>query len=596
MNDHRKRLAALRAGLRTAGLDGFVVPLADEHLSEYVGLYARRLEWLTGFSGSAGTAIVLANEAAIFVDGRYTIQVRREVDPDLYAYVAVTDQTPLKWLEQHLAPDMRIGHDPWLCSIAFAEAADAALRRAGAQWVPVQANPIDAIWTDRPAPSAAPACIHPLEYAGRSSADKRADIAQQIRALGADHLVLGALDEVAWLFNIRGSDVPRTPVVRAFGLLAAEGRAVLCIDAAKIDDSVRAQIGADVALHPYDAFAELLGALPDQARVLVDPQTAACAIAAALQGRDLVRAPSPIILAKAVKNEIELAGARRAHRRDGAAMARFLQWLDAAVPSGTVDELSAQERLEAFRRDGGELVDLSFDTISGYGANGAVVHYRAAPATNQKLAGDGLYLVDSGGQYRDGTTDITRTIAVGQPTATMRDRFTRVLKGHIALATARFPRGTKGSQLDVLARLQLWAEGLDYAHGTGHGVGSFLSVHEGPQRISAAGGDQPLLPGMIISNEPGYYEADHFGIRIENLVAVREDPRPGDTRPMLAFDTLTLAPIDRRLIDPALLSPAEIAWVDAYHARVRDELSPLLDASAQAALDRQTRPLAAPAG
>ncbi|WP_448586439.1 aminopeptidase P family protein [Thermaurantiacus sp.] len=591
-----ERLAAFRAHLSRLGLDGFIVPLTDAHMSEYVGADARRLEWLTGFRGSAGTAVVLAHRAAIFTDGRYTLQVREEVDGALFEFVSLPAVEPAQWLHAAAAPGAVIGYDPWLHTRAFLEGA----RRAAPALAfrPVSENPVDAVWADRPAPSLAPIEVHPLEFAGEDHATKRRRYAEALSRLGADVGVVAALDSVAWLLNIRGADVPRTPVVRAFALVAADASAKLFVDPAKLAPAARAHLGDAVTIHPYAGFAAALGALTG-ARVLVDPGTCVAAIADRLEaaGATLVAGRDPVIAMKAAKNATEVAGARAAHRRDGLALSRFLAWLDREAPSGGLDELAAEAKLEAFRRESNLLRDLAFDTISAAGPNGAFPHYRATPRTNRPLLPGTLYLVDSGGQYPDGTTDVTRTVAIGPPSPDMRDRFTRVLKGHIALAVARFPRGTRGGQLDVLARQHLWAAGLDYAHGTGHGVGSYLSVHEGPQRIAAARGapgiDEPLVPGMILSNEPGCYRPGHYGIRIENLVLVVEDPRPDDEEPMLALETLTLAPIDLRLVEPSLLTPAEIAWLDSYHARVRAAHAPHLEGPERAWLEAATRPLAA---
>ncbi len=588
------RLGALRAQLAAHGLDGFLVPLTDEHLSEYVGTYARRLEWLTGFAGSAGTAIVLAGRAALFTDGRYTLQVRQQAPADLYDFIEAPPARVEDWLAEHVPPGAAIGYDPWVHTRDFVRLLAARLAPHGARLVPTSANPVDAIWADRPQPSAACAMVHDLAHAGRSLADKRADIAAALEAAGADAAFLSALDSVAWAFNIRGRDVPRTPVVRAFALVPARGPATLFTDPAKITPEVARHLGDSVRVAPYEAVGAALQAF--EGRLLVDPARTVAAVldhlargpATLVEGRD------PVVGLKAVKNPVEMEGIRAAHARDGLAVTRFLHSLEAEPPA---DELEAEARLETLRRQSPLLFDLSFDTISGFGPNGAIVHYRATPATCRRFEGDSLYLVDSGGQYPDGTTDITRTVAWGTPVAAMRTAFTLVLKGHIALATARFPAGTRGGQLDVLARRHLWAAGLDYAHGTGHGVGHFLAVHEGPQRIAAsaaaAGIDEPLKAGMLLSNEPGCYREGQWGIRIENLVLVINDPRPGDELPMLAFETVTLAPIDLRLVDPALLTPAEIAWLDAYHARVRDTHAPHLEGAGHAWLVHATRPLGA---
>lgn len=593
---HGERLAALRAELAAQGLDGVLVPLTDPHLSEYVEPAERRLEWLTGFTGSAGTAVVLGTQAAVFLDGRYTEQGRLELAPELFEQVAVPQDLPGRWLARTAPAGARIAIDPWLIS---RRGLNSLTREApDVCFVPVHPHPVDRIWTDRPAFATAPAVPHPVAFAGEPHEAKLGRIAAELSQAGADAVVLSLLNSVAWAFNIRGADVPHTPVVRAFALVFADGTAHLFLDPAKASDALRRHLGPAVQLSAYTDFAEALGALGGR-RVWVDPAHSVVAVAQALEraGAQVLARRDPVILMKACKNATEIAGMRAAHRRDGAALTRFLAWLAAEGPRATQDELSAAARLEAFRREAPEFRDLSFDTISAMGPNGALPHYRATAASNRPIAPPGLYLVNSGAQYPDGTTDVTRTVAIGAPTPAMRAQFTRVLKGHIALATARFPRGTRGGQLDALARQHLWAAGLDYAHGTGHGVGCFLSVHEGPQRIaahpSAPGVDEPLLPGMVVSNEPGLYLPGEYGIRIENLVLVVEDPRPHDVEPMLAFETLTLAPIDLALVEPELMTEAERAWLDAYHARVRDELSPLVDPPTRAWLEAATRPLAA---
>jgi Xaa-Pro aminopeptidase len=592
MSIHDTRLAALRAQLKSQRLDGFIIPLTDEHMSEYVGTYARRLEWVTGFTGSAGSAVVLETRAALFIDGRYTLQAAQQVPETLFQHVGVPAQSVVGWLEAHAPAGARIGYDPWLATRSFAQQAAAALGRRGAELVPVTANPVDAIWEGQPAPSAAPAEVLGDEFTGESSADKRARIAGVLKQAGANAVAIAALDSIAWLFNIRGKDVPRTPVVRAFALVRDDGSATLYTAPAKIPAEVAAHLGADVRVEPYDGFGPALEAL--DGAVMLDPAWSVAALFQAI-GRGkarIIEARDPCIAPKAAKNAVELSGMRAAHVRDGLAVAKFLHSLEVDRPA---DELAAEARLEGFRRESNLLKDLSFDSISAFGPNAASPHYRSTPESNLKLAGNSLYLIDSGGQYSDGTTDITRTVAVGTPTAEMCDRFTRVLKGHIALAQARFPRGTRGGQLDILARQFLWAAGLDYAHGTGHGVGHFLGVHEGPQRIAAAPGaqgvEEVLQPGMILSNEPGFYKAGEYGIRTENLVIVVEDARPGDLEPMLAFETITLAPIDKRLIEPGLMSPAEVAWLDAYHARVREAHAPQLEGERLAWLLEATAPL-----
>jgi len=597
MSTHADRLAALRAQLDTDRLTGFVVPLTDEHMSEYVGGYAQRLAWLTGFGGSAGAAVVLADKAAMFTDGRYTLQVREQVESALYDYIAVPATPTTDWLAANVRTGGRIGYDPWLHTKGWVAATEAALGEHGARLVAVEANPIDRVWTDRPAPSAAALDVHADALAGESSAAKRAKVAGWLDARHADAVVVSALDSIAWAFNIRGRDVTHTPVALAFALLHADASADLFVDAGKVSSEVAAHLGDTVRLHEKSAFEAALEGLGGRT-VVADPASAVAAIFAALTagGAKIIEARDPCVLPKAIKNATEIAGTRAAHLRDGAALTRFLHWFSVEAPKGDLDELKAAARLQQFREATNQLRDLSFDTISGAGPNGAVVHYRVSPETNRRIELDSLFLIDSGGQYQDGTTDVTRTLSVGTPSAEMRDRFTRVLKGHIALASAVFPVGTRGAQLDVLARAPLWSAGLDYAHGTGHGVGSYLAVHEGPQRIAPmaggqAGGDEPLAAGMIVSNEPGYYKTGAYGIRIENLVLVEPRDVAGAEKPMLGFATLTLAPIDRTLIDVDLLSETERGWVDAYHARVAAEVGPLLDGDARSWLDAVTRPL-----
>ena len=579
MSTYEDRLKALREELARRRLDGFVVPLTDEHMSEYVGAYAQRLAWLTGFEGSAGSAVVLPAEAAIFVDGRYTLQVREQVDGALWSYQSVPETSVAEWLKAHASEGARIGYDPWLHSKGWVKAAREALAKNKAELVAVDTNPVDAIWPDRPLPSRARLIIHPDSLAGRNASDKRAAIADELKEKRADTVVLSALDSIAWAFNIRGQDVERTPVGLAYAAVNADGTADLFVDPEKVSDDVVSHLGNAVRVRPRNAFPGWLSSQAGKA-VLADPDRAVAAIFDALEssGASIIEARDPVVLPKAIKNPAEIAGHKAAQLRDGAALSRFLRWLSSEAPKGELTEMSAAERLHQFRRDTGELRDLSFDTISGAGPNGAVVHYRASEKTNRPIMQDSLYLVDSGGQYADGTTDVTRTIAIGQPTAEMRDRFTRVLKGHIALARAVFPKGTRGGQLDVLARQFLWEAGVDYAHGTGHGVGSYLSVHEGPQRIAtvSGAGDEPLAPGMIVSNEPGYYKAGEFGIRIENLVLVEPREIAGAEREMYGFETLTLAPIDRALIDTSMLDAAERGWVDRYHATVLARLGPLM--------------------
>ena len=586
------RLGALRARLDEAGLDGFVVPHADTHQNEFLPPDAERLAWLTGFTGSAGTAVVLRDRAAIFVDGRYTLQVRDQTDGELYEFRHLIEEPVAGWLTEHLPAGARLGYDPWLHTKSQAERLARTTDRAGAELVPVAANPLDAIWTDRPPAPCAPVVPHEGRFAGRDSADKRTEIAETLKGGGADAVVLTQPDSIAWLLNIRGADVDHTPLPLSFAILHADASVDWFVATEKLSDELAPHLGDHVRVHVPEAFAGALEGLAGR-RVLVSADTAAAWVFDRLADAEVLRGSDPVTLPKAIKNVVELEGTRVAHLRDALALARFLHWLDCTAPGGGVDEMSAAAKLEEFRRTGEHFRDTSFDTISGAGPNGAIVHYRVTPGTNRALGDGELYLVDSGAQYLDGTTDVTRTIAIGTPTDEMRDRFTRVLKGHIALAALRFPAGTTGAQIDAFARAALWQAGIDYDHGTGHGVGSYLGVHEGPQRISKAGGSVALAPGMIVSNEPGYYRAGEFGIRIENLVAVSPaEEIIGGERPMLGFETLTLAPIDRCLIDTVLLDRAEREWLDAYHARVASEVGPLLDGDVRDWLMAATAPLA----
>jgi Xaa-Pro aminopeptidase len=597
MSSYADRLAALREQLKADRLDGFVVPLTDEHMSEYVGSYAQRLAWLTGFEGSAGTAVVLPQEAAIFVDGRYTLQVRSQVSADQWSYQSVPETSVSDWLTEHAPDGARIGYDPWLHSRDWVRRAGDALKSKGAELVAVRNNPIDQVWKDRPEASKAQLIVQPDEYAGRNSAEKRHDIADWLTRQKADAAVLSALDSIAWTFNVRGQDVSRTPVALAYAIVHGDGTADLFVAGEKVGADVRQHLGNGVRLHERDDFEGALTELKGKT-VTVDPERAVAAIFGALEraGATVIPVRDPTVLPRAIKNPVEIAGQKAAQARDGAAISKFLRWIETEAPSGEIDELTASDRLEALRRENPELRDLSFDTISGAGPNGAIVHYRSSEKTNRKLEPGSLYLVDSGGQYVDGTTDITRTVPIGEPTDEMRDRFTRVLKGHIALATALFPKGTRGSQLDSFARRPIWEAGLDYAHGTGHGVGSFLSVHEGPQRIAAAwstqpGADEPLQAGMILSNEPGYYKTGEYGIRIENLVLVVDRQVDGAEKEMLGFDTLTHAPIERRLVVREMLSPQELAWLNDYHAEVLRKIGPSLSGDDLAWLEAACAPL-----
>ncbi len=588
-----ERLDRLRRELAARTLDGFIVPRADEHQGEYVPPCGQRLAWLTGFTGSAGLAVVLRDRAALFVDGRYTLQAAAQVDTALFEIRHLIDEPPPRWLGTALKPRMALGYDPWLLTPHEVERFRAAAEKAGAGLRAVADNPLDRVWSGRPAAPIAPVVPHSESFAGESAASKRTRIGHALREEGVAAVVLTMPESIAWLLNIRGGDVPHTPLPLSFAVLHQDGAVALFIDRRKLVAGLERHLGNAVTVLPPERLGPALDELAATGgRVQVDPASAASWVFDRLEaaGARIHRAADPCLLPKACKNSIELDGTRAAHRRDGAALSRFLAWLAREAPGGGLSEIAASDRLEAFRRDGEYFRDLSFPTISGAGSNGAIVHYRATPETEKRLDRGTLYLLDSGAQYLDGTTDVTRTVAIGEPTEEMRDRFTRVLKGHIALALARFPQGTTGTQLDGFARRALWQKGLDYDHGTGHGVGSYLGVHEGPQRISKAASTQPLLPGMIVSNEPGYYKTGAYGIRIENLVLVQ--PADGSAeREMLGFETLTLAPIDRNLIDLSLLEDGEIAWLDRYHARVRETLTPLVDTDTAHWLAEATQPI-----
>src|SRR4249920_452130 len=576
------RVAALRTELARRGLTGFIIPRSDRHQNEYVPASEERLAWLTGFTGSAGAAIVLMERAGLFVDGRYTLQVRQQADTALFAIEHLVETPPPQWLEQNLTGEDRLGYDPWLHTVESAERLAKACAAAGATLVAVEPDLIDAIWSDRPSPPLGAVMLHDLRFAGEAAEDKLARIRAELVKLRADALVVSDPHAVAWAFNIRGADVAHTPLPLAFADVPPAGRPALFVDGRKLSNDVRDRLEGLADIREPADFVPALAAL-GQARktVRLDQATAADALARLVttHGGKVARGACPIALMKAVKNPAEISGARAAHVRDGAAMTRFLAWFDREAARGTLTEIDAVAALESFRRDTGLLEDISFPTISGAGPDGAIVHYRVTSKTNRPIAPGELFLIDSGGQYQDGTTDITRTVAVGEPTAEMRERFTRVLKGHIAIARAVFPDGTTGAQLDSFARQYLWQAGLDFEHGTGHGVGSYLSVHEGPARISKLG-TTPLKRGMILSNEPGYYKTDAYGIRIENLELVVGTDVEGAEKPMNAFETLTLAPFDRRLIDVNMLSPTELKWLNDYHTRVNREVRGHLDDNA----------------
>lgn len=586
-DDHPARLSALRARMAAEGIDAFIVPRADAHQGEYVADADARLAWLTGFTGSAGFAIITADQAGVFIDGRYRVQVKSQIDLAHFTPVPWPETKPSTWLRDALPSGGKAGFDPWLHTRKEIEAMAKGLAETGIDLTALDENPVDAIWSDRPAPPVGAARAHDDALAGESAALKRNRLAETLRENGARAAFLSLPDSISWLLNIRGTDVPKNPVVQSFAILSDTGHVTLFADPAKFDTKLRAQLGNEVTILPPQDLAAALRDMDGPVRI--DPATAPEASFRLLEqaGTQIIPAPDPAILPKARKNPAELQGMRAAHLRDGVAMTRLLAWLDAQDPAG-LTEIDVVRKLEAFRRDEG-IIDISFDTISGAGPNGAIVHYHVTESTNRRLAAGELLLIDSGGQYLDGTTDITRTIPLGTPPDEAIAPYTAVLRGMIAISRARFPIGVAGAHIDALARQFLWAEGRDYDHGTGHGVGAALCVHEGPVRISRVS-DLPLESGMLLSNEPGYYREDAFGIRIENLIAVTEaKAEPG--REMLGFETLTLCPIDTRPIDLSALSRDEAEWLDAYHARVRRELSPLLDDETRDWLHRATAPV-----
>ncbi|MER8568483.1 aminopeptidase P family protein [Mesorhizobium sp. M0924] len=594
----KPRVTLLRRWLADNGLDGFLVPRADEHQGEYVADRSARLKWLTGFSGSAGVALVQRDRAFMFVDGRYTLQVRHEVDLDIFAIESLVDNPPASWIKDNLGKGARLGFDPWLHTIAEVKALKTSAEQSGATLVPLDRNPIDIIWKDQPAPPVAPVEIHPIGFAGELAKDKLARLVAAIGKEGATHAVLTDPSSIAWAFNIRGGDVPHTPLALGFAIPAADGKHQLFMDQRKFSRTVAAYLTQLADLHEPGEFEEAVVTLAKGgAKIALDPVLAAEKLRMLVEdnGGAFVSAADPARIPRATKNQAEIAGSRAAHRRDGAAVAKLLCWLERQKP-GTLDEITVVTKLEEVRRQTGEetqmpLRDVSFDTISGSGPNGAIMHYRVSRATNRELAKGELFLLDSGAQYQDGTTDITRTVPIGQPTEEMRERFTLVLKGMIGISTLRFPAGTRGSEIDAVARMALWKHGCDFAHGTGHGVGSYLAVHEGPQRIARTGTEK-LLAGMMLSNEPGYYKEGSYGIRIENLILVTpaEQVEGGDIA-MHGFETLTLAPIDIRLIRTDLLTREELHWLDTYHAWVLAEIGPMLDGETLAWLEKATAPL-----
>ncbi|GAB5389276.1 MAG: aminopeptidase P family protein [Alphaproteobacteria bacterium] len=592
--DQAGRLTALRREMAAAKLDILVVPKADEHQGEYLPLKAERLQWLTGFTGSAGAAAIGAKKAAMFTDGRYTLQVKDEVPASEYEYKSWPGPHLVDWIaEQNLPKGARIGFDPMLMTDAWATDMQKKAREKGWVLVPTDGNLVDRIWTDQPPAPISPIRPHALEYAGESAADKRARLAQDLRDKGEKAAILSAPDSIAWLLNIRGGDVPCTPFALSFAVLKESGKVDWYVDKAKLTPGLLSHLGEGVRIRRPDSLIQSLEKLGQKgAKVRINSGSVPFALSHALKtsGAELSRGADPCSLPKAIKNKVEIAGSEAAHKRDGVAIVRFLHWLDREAPKGGLDEISASDKLLEFRKQGKNFRDISFDTISGAGPNGAIVHYHATENSKRKLEAGQMYLVDSGGQYLDGTTDITRTVVIGDnPTAEMREHYTRVLKGHIAVAKAKIPAGQSGQSLDVLARASLWEAGLDFAHGTGHGVGSYLSVHEGPQGISSRN-STPLKPGMIVSNEPGYYRAGKYGIRLENLI-VFEAAESSLENKMLQSRDLTLAPFDRRLIVDDMLTRDELAWLNAYHAKVRQDLTPELGKEDAQWLAQQCAPI-----
>jgi Xaa-Pro aminopeptidase len=582
------RLADLRAELARRELDGFIIPRADEHLGEYVPPGAERLGWLTGFTGSAGLAVVLAHRAALFVDGRYVLQAAAQTDAAVWEQRHITEQPPAAWIAE-AAPGGRIGYDPLLI-------AEESLQRfldAGITMVATPTNPLDAVWTDRPAPPLDPARPHPISFAGRTSAQKRDEIAAILRAARQDAAVLTDPASIAWLLNIRGDDVPFTPFALGFALVRADASVALFMDPRKLPEETRTWLGNGVAVQSRAELPAALAAFAGK-RVRVDPANSPVWFAQTLRaaGAEVAAALDPVLLPKACKNETEQDGVRTAHLRDATAVVRFLHWLTNAA--GRETEMSAAAQLLAFRAALPEFRGESFSAIAGAGEHGAIMHYRVSAETDRPIRHDELFLIDSGAQFPEGTTDVTRTVWTGPgvPPDELRDRYTRVLKGHIAIATLRFPQGVGGAHIDSFARHALWQAGLDYDHGTGHGVGSYLSVHEGPVSLSRLAKPIPLAPGMLLSNEPGFYLPGRFGIRLENLVLVQPANLAGASKPFLAFETVTLAPFDRRMLERSLLTAGEIAWLDAYHARVLAEVGPAIDGLARDWLTSMCAPLA----
>lgn len=584
-------LKQLRSVLSDTQLDGWLVPRSDEHQGEYVAEYAQRLAKVTGFTGSAGMAIILRDKAAVFVDGRYTLQAEKEVDSQFFEVILISEITPAQWLSRN-TKGLRIGYDPWLHTESEIERYQQGTRYSKVEFIPHTHNLIDEIWQDQPAKPTAEVMSHPIAFAGESLKDKVSRLTAKMKECGADIAVMTNLDSIAWLLNIRGGDIPCVPVALSYALLFSNGSIHLFIDPRKVSNALRQELGQDVTFYQYEDFGSHLTDLKSK-RVMFDPQTAPIKVKQNLEQAEaiLIKDRDICLIPKACKNENEQEGARKCHIRDGVALTKTLCWLDENISKQSITEIDVVKKLLKLRQEQKNFKDVSFDTISGAGENGAIIHYRVSPQTNRAINPEDVYLLDSGGQYLDGTTDVTRTVAFQEQNQEIREMFTRVLKGHIALASALFPKGTTGSQLDALARQYLWEVGKDYKHGTGHGVGSYLSVHEGPQRISNVANATPLMPGMIVSNEPGYYKAGFYGIRIENLVIVQEVEVKDSEEKMYGFETITMVPICRDLIEVSLLSAKEKDWLNSYHETVRSCLTPLLDPKTSEWLSKATAPI-----
>ena len=587
----KTKLDNLRTILLEMNVNGLILPRADEHQGEYLPSSSERLSWITGFDGSAGFVVVLEDSAAVFTDGRYTLQILQQVDQNYFDIEHITENPPIKWLEKRISKGDRIGFDPWLHSADALRQFESSIESKGGKLVALDANPIDQIWKDRPSAPLSPIVPHHLSYSGKPSAEKRKVVCEVLRQNREGAVILTSPESIAWLLNIRGADVSRTPLPLSFAILNENEHVSLFTDIRKVTNLVTTHLGNEVSIFPFNDIGQQIDSLVNRdIKIRIDPKSNPAWFERYIDtNKGIVSyGEDPVLALKAIKNSIELAGTRNAHIRDGVAFARFLHWFEENASLGQLDEIGVANQLKSYREEDPLYKDQSFDAISGSGPNGAIVHYRVSPATNRILRKGDLYLIDSGAQYLDGTTDITRTLAIGDPGDEARDRFTRVLKGHIGLATQKFPKGTTGSQIDVLARAPLWSIGVDFDHGTGHGVGSYLGVHEGPQRISKTPSSVALQPGMIISNEPGYYKKSSYGIRLENLVVVQAVNLESADREMLGFETITFAPFDNTMIDASLLTHLEIEWINSYHASVRQTLGPLLPPEVASWLEKAT--------